>query len=546
MELERLSIELRPRNAWEALDLGVRLTMRHARAIYASWLAVTLPCALLIIGILGIAMRHPGWAVLLMWWLRPAFDRIVLHVISHAVFDAVPSVRSTLRALPRLLAPRNLFGALTWRRIGLQRSLRMPVEALEGLHGAAARQRRTLISRRVSGAATWQCIAWQTLESILTLSLFALCVLLVPNEIMEQVGWDTLMSQQDNVRVVGQLAMILYVACHLALEPMYVAGGFMLYLKRRNDLEAWDVELQLRRVAHSHAAARAGAALLSMLFAFCVVTAAAIALPGRATAAEIDPPFAGQEADASEPLVTPGDEVPQPAAKPLDPAQRRAITNAPDVLKQIMQRPEFGKDEKHSVLRWRRDDSADDKPWNFPDWLKDWLLAFSKLLHGFGKILGTLGRVGGWLLIACLALAAVYVILRYSRGWKRVARRTAPPAELAGFDIRPQSLPADVAAAARQLLHDGRTREAMSLLFRGALSVLAYRDHVPFTRGDTEGDCLDRVRQHANARFVYLARLLGKWQELAYAHRILAVADVETLCSEWPRHFSTPTEARRG
>ena len=136
--------------------------------------------------------------------------------------------------------------------------------------------------------------------------------------------------------------------------------------------------------------------------------------------------------------------------------------------------------------------------------------------------------------------------MRQTRGWYATGKRATPPAELAGFDIRPQSLPTDVAAAALALVQSGHTREAMSLLFRGALSVLAHRDHVPFTRGDTEGDCLDRVRQHANARFVVLARLLGKWQELAYAHRILAASEVEALCAEWPRHFATLPEARHG
>ncbi|MDB5812987.1 MAG: hypothetical protein JWN23_104 [Rhodocyclales bacterium] len=541
MELERLSIELRPRNAWEALDLGVRLTIQHARAVYASWLAVTLPCALLIIGVFGIGMQHPGWAMLLMWWLRPAFDRVVLHVVSHAVFDEAPSVRATLRALPRLLSPRSLLGALTLRRIGTQRSLRTPVEMLEGLHGPAARQRRTLIARRVGGAATWQCIAWLMLEVILTLSLFGLCVLLVPREIMEQVNWDTLFRQDDKVRFIGQLAMVLYVACHLALEPMYVAGGFMLYLKRRNDLEAWDVELQLRRIAQRHAAANAGAALFSMLLALCI--AMSVCVPTRTSAAEGAQPYTEEAPDASAPV---DEEAPRRNAEPEDMARTGAIDNASAKLKQIMQRPEFGKDEKHSVLRWRNTDTDDDKPWNFPDWLGNWLLGLGKLLAGLGKMLAALGRVGGWLLIACLALAVLYVIMRYARGWSRVARRTPPPAELAGFDIRPQSLPPDVPAAARQLLREGRTREAMSLLFRGALSVLAHRDHVPFTRGDTEGDCLDRVRQHANARFVYLARLLGKWQELAYAHRIIAASDVETLCNEWPRHFAAQTEKSHG
>jgi hypothetical protein len=33
----------------------------------------------------------------------------------------------------------------------------------------------------------------------------------------------------------------------LFLEPFYVAGGFALYLNRRAELEAWDIEQEFRR-----------------------------------------------------------------------------------------------------------------------------------------------------------------------------------------------------------------------------------------------------------------------------------------------------------
>ena len=33
----------------------------------------------------------------------------------------------------------------------------------------------------------------------------------------------------------------------LFLEPFYVAAGFTLYLTRRSELEAWDIEQELRR-----------------------------------------------------------------------------------------------------------------------------------------------------------------------------------------------------------------------------------------------------------------------------------------------------------
>lgn len=40
---------------------------------------------------------------------------------------------------------------------------------------------------------------------------------------------------------------MLYGAVILLLEPFYVAAGFAMYLNRRTELEAWDVEQELRR-----------------------------------------------------------------------------------------------------------------------------------------------------------------------------------------------------------------------------------------------------------------------------------------------------------
>jgi hypothetical protein len=38
-----------------------------------------------------------------------------------------------------------------------------------------------------------------------------------------------------------------YAAAVLFLEPFYVAAGFAIYLNRRAELEAWDIEQEFRR-----------------------------------------------------------------------------------------------------------------------------------------------------------------------------------------------------------------------------------------------------------------------------------------------------------
>ena len=133
MRLDRLSIVLRPRTPWEAMDLGQALVREHAGAVWRSWIALTLPF-LVVFNALAWWIDQPWLALLAMWWLKPLFERAPLYVLSRAVFGQAPGVRETLRA-KELWAPRQLLAWLSWRRLHPARSLLMPVDLLEGLRG---------------------------------------------------------------------------------------------------------------------------------------------------------------------------------------------------------------------------------------------------------------------------------------------------------------------------------------------------------------------------------------------------------------------------
>ena len=107
MRLEDLTVALRPRSAWEAVELGTALVRRHARAVWRPWLAGTLP-AFALVNAACFAIDAPWLAMLLMWWLKPLFDRIPLYVLSRAVFVEVPGTRATLRGAFRVRIPPNL------------------------------------------------------------------------------------------------------------------------------------------------------------------------------------------------------------------------------------------------------------------------------------------------------------------------------------------------------------------------------------------------------------------------------------------------------
>jgi hypothetical protein len=112
------------------------------------------------------------------------------------------------------------------------------------------------------------------------------------------------------------------------------------------------------------------------------------------------------------------------------------------------------------------------------------------------------------------------------------------PETLFGLDVRPEALPDDVAATARQLAQSGNSVGALSLLYRASLATLLTRDRVELDSGDTETDCLQKSRiRLAEPAQTYLERLVETWRGTAYAHRMPALQDVERLAVEWSDYF---------
>jgi hypothetical protein len=106
------------------------------------------------------------------------------------------------------------------------------------------------------------------------------------------------------------------------------------------------------------------------------------------------------------------------------------------------------------------------------------------------------------------------------------------------LDINPDSLPADVGAAALSLLEAGRTREALSLLYRGSLSRVVHRFAVVVGESFTEGEALRAVGQRLDQpRVQYFAALVALWQRVVYAAEAAAPESVAVLCREFAPTF---------
>jgi hypothetical protein len=470
-----IAITLRRRSPWEAMDLGFSMLQRWWRPAYAAHAMVFVPIASLVIA----ACWASGvlWlAIFIIKWLEPLYDRVVLHVLSRAVFGEVPTWRKVLAEARQWLGT-GLFWALTFDRFDLARSFNLPVRQLEGQRGAERRARKSVLGRRTRSYAVWLTVVWVHFEGVVLWSAIGMASLLLPAqaerargegenfftglwELMQRASWED---------------AVLHATVLFLLEPFYVAAGFALYLNRRTLLEGWDIEVALRRIAERGAAA---AVVLSLAFL--------LAVPVTGHAQEKDP--------------------------------KKEIA-------EVLKAKEFGY--YREVERWQprpRDEEAKKKERSSSDW--GW--------EGIGYALAKAAEVLLWIAAGGLIAYALWWAARMLPALRepRSTEPYRPPAALFGMDLAPEKLPADVGAAAAALAREGKLREALGLLYRGALSELVHKRGVQLLSSHTEGEA---VRL---AQLPYFASLVDSWRLCAYGRRMPPATEVEKLATSYKAAFA--------
>jgi hypothetical protein len=465
-----IAVTLRRRSPWEATDLGLAMLQRWWRPVYAAHATVLVPITFILVA-LGWAFDAVWVTILALWWLEPLYDRAVLHVLSRAVFGEVPAARSVLRSWRQWAG--GLFAALTVDRFDMARSFNLPVRQLEGQRGRDARARRSVLGRRARGHAVWLTLVWLHFEAALVWSAGAMTGLLLPAQLERARGADErfLGGFFDIMQAASVTDALVYAAVIFFLEPFYVAAGFGLYLNRRTLLEGWDIEVALRRIAERHAAA--------VVIAFV----AWAVFPQAAFAQEKNP-----KAEIAE----------------------------------VVKAPEFG--HYREATRWAARDPAKPREGTLPD-LSAW--------HGIGYALSRAAEVLLWGAgIAAIAYALWWIAQRLPRGLEPPREAYRAPEALFGMALAPEKLPLDVADAAAALAREGRLREALSLLYRGALSELVHKRGVHLLASHTEGEA---VRL---AGMPYFATLVEAWRRCAYASRLPSTAEVHGLAETYKAAFA--------
>jgi hypothetical protein len=556
VRVQGLNIALRPRPSWEAVDLGVALVRRHAGPIFGSWLLVTGLCFVALNALL-LPFDLAWLAALLLWWLKPAFDRIPLHVLSRAIMGQSPGVRDTLRALRGGWRP--LLPWLLWRRLHPLRSMLLAVDLLEGAHGAGRGARVRVLSAGEGSTPLLLTVIGLHLELMLWGSAIAFGLMLVPTEFLSDSAealFDA-MKEQPPWWMQALNNGIYWVALSV-IEPFYVGAGFALYLNRRTLLEAWDIELAFRRLA----ARLARTAVAVLLAGTLLLPAAELAARPALTAAdknfsktEPDKPWHKDAEEGPAAKRVPADidddeefeSDPNPFASDAQDDESReseaaaaAVTPLTDLFEpdQLAPDAEFSKaleqaladpdlNPKQSVGRWRlrNDDGGEDADAKAPAWA---VAVGNALALVFENVL--------WILLA-VALVLLVVHRRRWLPWffgRDAARVPAPPAGAIREQASAAPLPPDLAGAVLALWRSGDARGAMSLFYRGALAGLVERLGVALLPGATEDESLRHARRIAAQPFAMLfRRIVLRWQAVAYAHRAPSESELLELVEAW-------------
>jgi hypothetical protein len=499
VQLDQLRLQLRRRTEWEALELGRAMLRAWSGPIYRVWCATFLPFSALVTLALW---AWPDVSGIVIWWCKPVFDRVLLYVYSQCAFGAPPTVRQVYRALPAILARSGLLAWLTVYRLSPSRSFLLPIWLLERQRGRAARMRGRLLKRRASGHAIWLTLSLAAMGLVLYVSQILVFEALMPIGQEDVFTFDQWWSGSGGPSLLGLVGLFSAVAASVT-EPLYIASGFSLYLNRRSELEAWDVEVQFRSLAQrkrgTDGSVAHAAAVALFLLACSPVTAHA------------------QAPEPANPSTSAG-------------STTGEVSPAKAVVLDVLRDPVFGIERE--TTEWRLKSSSETtEPRQLPAWLR-WI----------PRVVAIVAQGARYLVLVAAGVALFWLLLRLQgRSTPTSFGAAGTPAVLFGLDVRPDSLPADLVARARQMTMEGDITGALALLYRGALVSLVHDAGVQFKDGDTERDCLRRAGGALRGvELAYFDSLIRSWQNAAYAQTAPHKDAVLGLCDRWPASFAVP------
>ncbi len=525
MKLQEITANIRLRSPWEAIDLGFAMVQTWAKSLYIPLAIVTFSIA----GLLYLTIPKDNlWiAIFIFWWLKPLYDRLILNIISHKLFNNQLSSWEALKALPHLIWNTGFFQTMTFRRFSFSRGFNLPIWQLEQLRGTPRASRQRVLHLASHSQAIWITISLVLLEVFFMISLFILLILFLPEHIQSDFFYGLMNDKIEYKSWIDLLNYFFYVLVVTLVHPFYVASNFALYINRRTQLESWDLELDFRKL---------GTRLKNLsLLVIVMISLGLASSPSPSIAAETNDPESLLETD----LTT--DKKIEFLAK-----TRKTGDKSKEVIKEVMLTKDLN--DKVIIKQWvkKKKDKKDKekkKKNNDSDntWIKD-------LFESIGAFISMIIEFGLWILIAFGLFLLFYFRDRWMHlfeGTKKNKDKYQSPEIMFGMDVRPESLPDSISVEAQNLWNIGKHREALSLLYRGALAHLISKEEVRLENSNTEGDVVKIVSKklsglaNSDNKLAYFKSLTDQWKLIAYAHRPPNDSDMQFLFEHWDNTFDT-------
>ena len=513
MQLDQFKAVAKPRSEWQTIDLGLMMGRRWYGKLV---LVYMVPVILFYLIATALAWQYTWLPILLVWWLKPLWEQPVLYIISRELFGEQVRKREVWRQFFRIVK-RDWFWWLTLRRLSPYRGMDLPVTVLEGLKGAPRRKRLDILHRRFTSGATWLLIVGIHIESAMTFGFMLMLSWFVPQGI--EYSLEEFMLETPTY--LTHLYNTCYLVAMILVAPLFVGGGFALYLQRRIVLEGWDIEIRFRqllsRKQKQNEKWRNFVGLVMLTGCMTIV-------------------FPAQEAMADEPEPPPVTDL---VESPLHWPERQK--DAKQDAQELVTGDAFRRLElKRSLVSKEKEEELDEEA------LDNWLNENFDFLDGFVdfvKASATLIEVLLWVtvfgIIGLLVYRGRHFLANIFNEPKNVEIEPEAPTVLFGLQVTEESLPEDVVTEANRLWQSGHQRNALGLLMRGAIVRLMEDLNCPFREGFTEQECAQSVQQHAAERYAqYFWQLTEHWQQVAYAHLSCDDQTYQRLSQDWRQVFS--------
>jgi hypothetical protein len=455
---------LRRRSSWEAADAGLLLW----RANFVYFLPFfALPVWLCAFGLRLLPEKLQPWSWLMLWYLKPLFDRLVLQVISVRFFEPAAGAGRLFRGLGKTIL-RGLPGDLLWRRFSPRRSAVMPLRVLEKLRGRNMGKRKRDLEK---GGLSF-C-------GFLTLWAFVLEVLLFLGEVFFIILMINII-QPDYISSFGDFFIkseIFFFAvwCFNAIlvESIYVCMGFGLYVNSRVEVEGWDIEILLRKLTDVRKKKRILPAALAVFFL------AGLILPFRAYA-----DGSGEPGAAGPPLET---------------------------LEQIFASEEFGGEKEGWGIRWKNREENQERDWELPDFeAASWIQKIRQVFAFTLRLILVLGICG-----------LGFVCIRYLYTNRRGKPALRESWNMTGLFDSSGPDPEALLEKARAFYGEGDLRRAWGCCLAALFEAWSRYRRPAFPPDATEYGCLALVRAAgaASGETAAFASVVTRWAAFAYGGR---------------------------